>query len=258
MALGERQQNKFKDASVFGSYSFTNSQGEIDKSAMSIRYWNGFLVVAILPFKGLDANGIAQFDRDNEHAIYLKHAKAAILLKEIEEFQKNPDSYTNYGVNSGSGLISISNGKEYSENGVACIIIRKVDNDGVTQSSIAYEFKKEYYFAVRNYNETAHTSEAVFEPYADTEIELFKNILRTYVMAGTSAYAAENINKQQYQNNRLADNVEAICSKLGVEYSARNKATKSNNSGFFSNNKSQGTPKEFQNSTLDDINNLMN
>ena len=90
------------------------------------------------------------------------------------------------------------------------------------------------------------------------KIELFKNILRTYVMAGTSAYAAENINKQQYQNNRLSDNVEAICSKLGVEYSARNKATKSNNSGFFSNNKSQGTPKEFQNSTLDDINNLMN
>ena len=80
MALGERQQNKFKDASVFGSYSFTNSQGEIDKSAMSIRYWNGFLVVAILPFKGLDANGIAQFDRDNEHAIYLKHANYLKLV----------------------------------------------------------------------------------------------------------------------------------------------------------------------------------
>ena len=59
---------------------------------------NGFLVVAIQPFKGLNADGVAQFDRDNEHAIYLKHAKAAILLKEIEEFQNNPDSCTNYGV----------------------------------------------------------------------------------------------------------------------------------------------------------------
>lgn len=258
MALGERQQNKFKDASVYGSYSFTNSQGEVDKSAMTVRYWNGFLVVAIQPFKGVNADGIAQFDRDNEHAIYLKHAKASILLKEIEEFQKNPDACMNYGVNSGSGLISISNGKEYIETGAPCIIIRKVDNDGVTQSSIAYEFKKEYYFAVRNYNETAHTSDAVFEPYANTEIELFKNILKAYVTAGTSAYAAENILKQQYQNNRLSDNIEAICSKLGVEYASRNKATKSNNSGFFSNNKQQGTPKEFQSSTLDDINNLMN
>ena len=35
MALGERQQNKFKDTSVFGSYPFTNSQGEIDKSAIN-------------------------------------------------------------------------------------------------------------------------------------------------------------------------------------------------------------------------------
>lgn len=265
MALGERNSNvqndQIKNPSTFSSYAFSNSQAELEKSCLQFEYWKGFLKVAIAPLKEVNADGVALYDKANAIAIFLKHAKVAILLKELEAFMTDPNKFTNRGVNSGSGLISFSNGAEFGYPNTPCLVIRKVSPTGVTEASIAYVFRQDFHFAVRNYNEDQHTSESDYEPFKMLELELFRTLLINYLDAGTSAYASEAITKYSYQMGRISDNIEAVAQKLGVDFGNRNKA-RSNNSFFASNNSGNTTsgdkPKsQYEQSTIDDINSLM-
>lgn len=260
MALGERNRNNqnggYESPSILSSISFANSKSDLDKSAISFNFWRGFLKIDIAPLKSISDDGVASYDRENSIAIYLRPPKAYILLKEIEAFQKNPTEYKNRGVNSGSGLISISNGEEFGYVDTPCITIRKVNQDGETEASCAYVIRKDFHFAVRDYNQETHSFKSVYDTFEGTEIEMIKSILYNYVQASSSAYAAEVINKNGYAQYRISNDIKAIAQKLGVDYGNRNKA-KSSQSYFASNNREENQRTSFQSSTVDDINNMI-
>lgn len=259
MPLGEKNRNQqnggYSTPSVLSSMSFANSKAELDKSALSFSFWKGFLKIDIAPLKNINDDGVATYDRENSIAIYLKAAKAYILLKEIEAFEANPDEYTNRGVNSGSGLISISNGREFGFENTPCLTIRKVSPTGETEASCAYVFRRNFHFAVRDYNQDSHGFESAFEGYENTELQLFKCLLREYIKSNTSAYAGEQIAKDSYANYIVRNDINAIAKKLGVDFGSRNKA-KSNNS-FFSNGGNAQQQKDYESTTLDSINQMI-
>ena len=255
MPLGERsnnQNNQFKDPTTLSSISFANSLSELDKSSLSFSYWKGFLKIDIAPLKEVDSKGVASYDRENSIAVYLKHTKAYILLKEIEKKKKDPNKYTNVGVNSGSGLISISNGKEFGYENTPCLVIRKVNAEGETETSIAYAFRTNFHFAVRDYDEKDHQFKSIYDGYENTELEMFKTLLKNYINAGTSAYAAEVISKNAFAQYRMNNDLGAIAQKLGVDFGSRNKG-KSSNSYFSNNTNNSKASASFESGTVEDI-----
>lgn len=259
MALGDNtnKQNGFYTPTTLSGYVFSNSKADMEKSQLYFEFWNGFLKISIAPLKAIDQNGVASFDKERSISIYMKSTKALILLKEIEEFEKNPDAYKNMGVNSGKGLISISNGKEfgYTE---PCLIIRRINDEGVTEASTAYVFRNDFHFSVRDYNEETHNFDSVYDGYQLVELEMIKTLLQEYIKASTSAIAGDLISKTNYMRSRDRETLEAVAAKLGVDFPNRSKGTKSNGSFFNKNaNPNSGVKvPEYTPATIDDIDSL--
>lgn len=262
MALGERNSNnqngRYYEPVTMSNFIFSNAKAELEKTQLYFEYWRGFLKVSIAPLKDIDANGVASYDKEKAISIYLRHPKAYVLLKEIEKFEANPEAHTNMGISSGSGLISISNGKELGYD-TPCLIIRRVNpNTGDTEASTAFVFRNDVHHAIRDYNEDTKSYESVFDEYTGVDLSLIKLVLSEFIAAGTSAYSGDLITKMGYAHYRTNQNIEAIANKLGVDFANRNKATKSSASYFNkSNNGNTSSSKpEYTSATIDDIDNL--
>lgn len=265
MSLGERninnQNQKFSSPTIASDFSFANSKAEMEKTLLYFSFWKGFLKISIAPFKEEDANGNASYDRDNAISAYIKPAKAQILLNEIRQFRKDlitGNPLNNYGINSGNALVSISTGKEFGYD-KPCIVIRKINQEnGYTEASTAYTFRDDFHFSIRNYSESEHNFTSEYDSYKGLELDMIETLLEEYIKAGTSAQAASYITKSAWERYCTNNNIEAIASKLGVDFNSRNKGTKYSNNSFFNsgNNNSKTTPKKYELSTIDDITSL--
>lgn len=263
MALGNTYNNNDKKnySPSVQSYKMSNAESKVDATALSLSFWNKMLKVSIAPRKAPDPTNpnIVSFDWDNSGSVYLTHTKARILFNEILEFEKNPETLNNAGVNSGAeGLLSISNGVEFGANG-PCIVLRKINSDnGSCEATYVYEFKRGYYSSVRNYDAEKANFESSF--YDNIELEQFKTVLEQYYIASTNAVAATVMDFSKYDNSRIQTKLDLIAGKLGVEtkYNNSNNSNKSSNS-FFSRQQdsssgyNSGQTSNYTNSTLDDI-----
>lgn len=252
MALGDvannnNQKGKYQPQ-VYSGYGFSNSESNVDKTKLSCSFWNKMLKLSIVPLKGVNSAGIPEWDEDNAVSMYLTHVKARILHDEIDLFMNNRDSYNNLGVPSGSGLVSISSGKELGTSN-PCLIIRKLNAEtGAIDSSYAYEFKQDYHYSVRNFDESTSDFDKIY--HNDTELEQLKTLLKSYYEAMTGAMAYSIIDNMKYDTSRLNTKINSIAEKLGIEYGQGGSYNKQKSSTSIFNNK-EG--RNFTTSTIDDI-----
>lgn len=252
MALGDNynksntNNNKNYSPTVYSVYKFNNAESKIDPTTLAPSFWNGMLKLTIAPKKETN-NGEIAFDYDQSVSMYLTHTKARLLLEEIEEFQKNPDVYKNVGVSSGSGLISLTNGSEFGVNSLL-LVIRKLNAEtGQVENSIAYEFKQEYHYTIRDFDESSVDFSKVF--YDTIELEQFKTLLKSYYEAMTGAVAYSVIDNLKYDTSRMNTKLDLMMDKLGIERKG-NYSNKSSNSIF--DNKESRT-NNYKNASMDDL-----
>lgn len=259
MSLGDFSNNsnynnnkKQYQPKVYSQYKMSNAESTVDATALSTSFWNSMLVLSISPKKDTKDGSIA-FDHENAATIYLSHTKARLLYNEICIFLENPEQYLNVGVSSGSGLITISNGKEY---GVNCplLIISKVNPEtGVIDSSYAYQFRQDYHYSIRNFDKNTSDFDKVY--HNNLEIEQLKTLLMSYYEAMTGAMAYSVIDNMKYDISRINTKLDSCAEKLGVEYKGRGNGNSNNRTGGSIFDKSEG--RGFSNSTLDDIEGLL-
>ena len=255
MAMGSYNSNannnkKNYSPSIRSNYSMSNTEAKIEKTGLSISYWNSMMKISI---PVLEQRGDRfEYNEDKGIAIYLTHTKARMLAYEIEQFLKDKNAYNNAGVNSSDGLISISNGKELGLTS-PCLIIRKINPDnGQIVSSIAYEFKTNYHYAIRNFNEEDSSYDNAY--YEDLELLQLKDNLEQYYISMTNAMAYSVIDCSKYDMSRLNTKLDSICENLGIEYKRGGKSSGS----FFSNSNNSSsdsisTNSKFINSTISEL-----
>ena len=261
MALGDVYNNNKgaerkvnNDPNVYSPYKFSNTEG-LDPSSLSITFWGSTMKITIAPKKNTP-NGEIAFDYDNSISVYLSHTKARILAEEIKAFMNG--KINNCGVDTNKGFISISNGKEFGVNSYF-LVIRSFDNENNSvSSSYAYEFKKDYHYAIRNFNEKKIEFEKTY--YNEIEIDQFVTLLEEYYKAMTGAVAFTVIDQSKYNNSRLNTKLDLIANKLGVEYGGGEKSSSGGGGSFFSNREPSNTTSNFNSGfikgSIDDLDDL--
>lgn len=245
---GNNSSNKEEfSATIRSGYGFTNPDSKVDPTAINFSYWKGMLKISIAP----KLTNEAGYDQKNALSIHLTPAKAQIFLKEIEEFEKNPSAFKNYGVvnTKGSTFIAICEGSIYGTNN-PCIVMKSIAEDGTSNVEYVYEFKRGYHYSIRNYDSSGKF-EKISDPYDNLELEQFKELLRSYASASSGAIAASVVDASQSQHNYQVKMLQAICGNLGVEMGGQ-KNYKNNNSSIF-NKASSTTTTQFQQSSIDDL-----
>jgi hypothetical protein len=233
-----------------------NAESQIDATCLTSRFWKGNLCLSIYPRKNT-GNDEVSFDMDNGITIYLSHTKARILKNELELFLKDPISYNGVGVPSGSAAVTISNGVEYGKN-TPVLTIRKVNENGDVVASFAYEFKSNYYYAIRNYD--GRNFDSAYDEYRYIEIEQMITLLDEYVKASTNAVAFTVMDQRKYSVARIDTKLDAIAQSMGVELpKGGNNQKRYNNNSYFNNNSngnsgySSNSGVSYGSATIDDL-----
>ena len=206
--------NKSNDPGVtVYSYRMNNAESDVDQTCLNFRFWKNSLCIGIYP-RRQTGNDEISFDMDNGVTIYLSHTKARMLKNEIELFMKDPITYSSVGVPSGSAAITLSNGIEYGKN-TPIITIRKISESGEIVGSFAYEFKRQYHFAVRNFDGKNFDRE--YNEYDNIELLEMLTVLDEYVKASTYAVAFTVMDQRRFSADRVEKKVDAISQALGIE-----------------------------------------
>lgn len=228
MALGTTyNNNKNQDyrPTVYSFYKWYNSESTVDKTALSVSFWKGLVKIAIAPKASGESD--TSFDYQNEVKFHLTHTKARIFYNEILKFMAG--EVTNVGVNSNKGLISVTNGAELGASN-PCLIIRILNNEsGAIEASACYEFKSNFHFAVRNFDEKTKRFDT--EYYNNVELEEFASMLKGYYEAATNAIAYTVVDQMSFDINRVTTRLMSIQDKLGIQ----GNSSKGGNRGFASN-----------------------
>ena len=263
MALGDTYNNNEKknySPSVTSGYRFSNPESNVDQTCLTFSFWNKLLKISIAPKKKTEGDVVA-FDYDNAGTVYLTHTKALIMHKEVMKFIKEfaeGTSVSNAGVSTGSqGLLYICDGKEFgSEN--PCLVIRKINEQGQSESCYAYEFRGNVHNSVINYN----PKDAKFETndYKLLELEQFAILLKEYYESMTMAVAYSIQESNKYDQSRLNTKLKVIGEKLGVDFKQqKSSGSRTVNTSYFNNAKSSGDSTynaptaSYENGTLDDL-----
>ena len=181
------------------AYRFFNSESEIDNTSMSFNFWNSLLKITMNPIivKEGSANKV---DTDNHVDIYLSPSKAKMLLYCVKEFRKNPDAYTNIGVNTNKGIIFIANGDKMFGHGGVCIVINLINNEtGEKEAEAAYEFNTKDLYAITSTNAVAAS---IMETGKFNEARQFSFIKDVREKLGISkSDGSKNYNRSSWFNN---------------------------------------------------------
>lgn len=253
-----QKQSQVFEPTVYSQYRFNNGSSTIDKTCLTTQYWKNALRISICPRNPDSPDDAPTFDMKNGISVYLNHTKARILYHELCGFMSDPEKYDNHGVDSGSGLITFSTGKEFGSKN-PMIIIRKIDENGNISSSFGYEVKGEYHYSVCGFSET--NKDFTRKYYPDLELEQLKDVLRTYFESMTYAVAYSVVEQERYEFNRIDRKLNRIGEKLGLDLSA-GQSQRSSSTSFFSqsggSSSNGGSSDDFGNNeytsaTLDDI-----
>ena len=209
---------------------------------------NGFLTLIIEP---KIAGDDIKFDKDNAIKCYLTHTKARMLANEIKTFLASGDKIKSAGVASGSCLITIDSGEAFGCG--VCLVIRKVDDEGRVVSQYLYEFKTNYNYGIRNFEDDTKYFDKEYSPYDHIEIEQVIMLLEQFAEAMTYGNAFAVSGAIKVTNNMVNKKIDNIAEKLGVAY--KSKTTSGSGNTFFNNNKSgnSGSAPKYENVSADSI-----
>lgn len=257
MALGDgNNQNKKNDndRAVYSAYSNGNPDSAVDPSKYSITFWGGLMKLAISPKVASNDNSIS-YDHENNIELYLSHTKAMILAREIKDLISGKAEGNSVGVHTGmksDGLVLITDGKELGVTGY-CLVLMKLDENNIPVSSFAYEFRQNYHYAIRNFNQDNGKYDKVF--YENLELEQLVLALEEYykAMVGAQAYAASNM-AFKFDISRFNQNIGLIMDKLGIQRDSRGSKQPPNRSAF-GRNASSGQQSNSREMSMDDMDN---
>ena len=262
MALGDTYSNNTADEprkpEIYSAYSMSNKDGLVDPSMLSIRFWNGMMKLSIFP-KLPNPTTEHVWNKDDGMTLYLNHTKArelAIGIDMVMDTKNAKKPIHSYGVITGKdGLVCFSDGKEIGIDS-PCLIFRKIDQEnGNVISSYIYEFRVDYHYAVINFNPKDASYDRI--TLDSIEVEQFKDILKSYYNAMTSAIAYSVVNTSQFRY--LTDKVDKIGESVGISSDKPNYAKKGGTSYF---NKSDGSGFKqssvgLRSATIDEIENAL-
>lgn len=258
MSLGNsynnnQNRNTVYDPTVYSPYRMNNAESKVDSTCITYSYWRNSLKIGIAPKKNT-GNDQATFDMENAIYIYLNHTKARIFADIMKRFKENPEVYTNSGVHSGKGIITVSNGKEYNSD-TPVISIRSVDPDtGKVNSEYVYQFKTDYHFAIKGYNAESGDFERMISEYSDLEMDQLITLLEEYYKAMTYAIAYTVLDSFKYEHDRQSKKIDKIAEKLGIDLSSGKGSY--NSTSYFANNGKQNSSSggaTYESATLEDI-----
>lgn len=238
------------------AYRFFNSNSSIDNTTMSFNFWNTLLKITMNPIivKEGSANKV---DTDNHVDIYLSPSKAQMLLHCVREFRKNPDAYTNIGVNTNKGIIFIANGDKMFGHGGVCIVINLINNEtGEKEAEAAYEFNCDTY-AITDYMGGSDFSKDT--SYANSlELDMFENLLVQFINAYTNAVASSIMEANKFNDARQFSFIKDVRDKLGISKNDGgsknyNRSSWFNNNGNNSSSVSSESSKNNNSSTYEDV-----
>lgn len=233
MAFNDANQNnnnstKKQNKETYSAYDVGNPEG-VDPSKLSYKYWSNNLCISISPVKKNAGNsGNVSYDYENNASIYLTHHNARMFKMLLDDWKKHPANYHNVGVSTRSGVrVGVSDGKEFGANGPCLFIINVNENTGKPDSSFVYEFRRDIYHGITDYNiETGDFNRVLFD---NLEVDELCTVLETYVNSMTYAYAYSVREEMKYDISRLNTKVDSICEKLGIEFKGNGGNT---NSGY--------------------------
>lgn len=230
---GYDSNNKYSPT-VYSSFSFANKESKIDKSMISFSMWKTTMRISIYPAIETE-NDEVRYDRNNSISIFITPIKCNILADLLENFIKDPETYSGKMVVSGNNTISIATGDTVGKpESNAFISIRKVNpNNGKTEQSYAYEFRSDYYI-IESFDENTGKYESNYESYKFEELKAMITQLREYYKASTYANAFTTY-------NTLFDPLDKIASKLGTTLTNNGYGNSNKQPSYFAQNKSQFT-----------------
>lgn len=239
--------NDFIHPRTSSYYRWYNSEGKIEKTALTPGFWKGLLRLGIAPRKeGAVGDGDTLYDYDKEIQLHLSHTKAAIMIGEIDKFitdyTANPTKPISYGVNTNKGLLAITNSVSIAMGlePIPALVIYVIDNDnGQVSASTAYEFRTNYHYAIRDFDDKTMAFNKEF--YDLIEVTEFKTLLEQYVYGATSAQAHYVYDRFKYDKSQLDNKLETLANGLGVTLGNKSKRGGYNNTSYFNNNSGGGS-----------------
>lgn len=211
-----KKDNAKKSPTVYSKYTLSNSESSVDPSKLSTTYWNGLMKLSIAPFN--EASKEYEYDKSGD--VYLSGYKAKALADEITLYLEQPDRFANLGVVSGTGIINISNGMDINGIVVPNITIREVNEDGTVKASYLYEFKSNYHYTIRNYEESTGKFDKIYNN--NLEIITLRDMLNEFYLSMGGAQAYAGIEYGKFDNSRTQTKLDSIAEKLGIEYKKNN------------------------------------
>ena len=244
MATGNNSRDNQPTLMVYTPISFANSESKLNKSRLSISYFNKLMKLSIANAIGKGDGGFVKYDNDNEVSVYISPTKAGVLSRLLKEYYLTKEN-TNVCIELKNGLLKVYK----TASGGCAVSISSADSKGAVTETI-YECKSQV--GAYNYNDGQY-SEAVFE---DFELQYLSMVFEEYFKASSYAIAASVHESALYRNEAKYNLLKAIAEKVGAST-----GSKSYNSKSFlsSGNKtsSTSTPKEYEAASFDDIANSL-
>ena len=266
------QQQQQLNNTTYSGITFANPNSKIMQSRLSISYFNKMMVISIALRNNADSSNdaYATYDNDGKVSIYLSFSRAKVLSNLIKDMMASDDRDKDFNVciETNTGLLKVSNGKEFGSTNY-CISISTADESGKVIETI-YETKPDYTGAY-NYSKGNYESKM----YPDMEIETLLMVLDQYYLASSYAIAATCMEASMYKREATNNMIKKVGEAVGVSTDSgsayrKNYQNKSqfltgggnsqsdgNSNGNYSYG-DNGTPKEYTQTSFDDIINSMN
>lgn len=248
---------------TYSAISFGNPESKIQKSKLSISYFNKVMQISIATAlsNGATDSKFTQYDYKNAPRVYISFARAKILHDLIVEKLLGDDTVHNVCVETNQGLLKITDGKEFNCESPT-ISILQADNSSHIRETV-YQFN-EYYTGAYNYKSNGSFSTMKFP---NIELDTLVMTLEEYYRASSYAIAATVMEASMYKRDNQYNLIKSIAEKMGIQSSNggfQNKTSflsgDGNGDAYDNNADGYGTtinsgmiPKEYETSTFDDI-----
>ena len=262
MAFNTYNNNQDKPYSnVFTPISFANPDSTLQQTRLSISYFNKVMQLAIAPKDATpNNNGYPTFNNTAAIKVYISYYQAKMLCEEMKlMFHSGKADMNNVCLETKNGLLKISNGKEYNSP-TPVVAIMYMATGGTVISEALYQCKPTYEIPY-NYKDGSYST----HKYPSLEIDTLIMVFEEYYKAASYAIASSISESSMYHNKSVTDTIRSIAGKVGANngsasYSkAPNQGSYNNHSFLNSNNTNNinefdsNVPKEYQQSSFDDI-----